>query len=58
MKNKNFNVRGKIILNKVWSKPLKNGTVKEYRWKDEVVDARVIRARTDKEAIQQFKQIQ
>ena len=58
MKYKNYDVSGKIILNKSIEKTLKSGTVKEYKWKGEVVDARVIKAKNEEEAIEQFKIIQ
>jgi hypothetical protein len=47
-----------MLVHKVSSKTLKNGTVKEYAWTVPVYDAKAIRAKSEKEATQEFERLE
>ena len=53
-----YMVSGKIHITKSSTKTNKKGETKVYKWRDSIVDAREVDARNEKEAIEQFKEIE
>ena len=55
---KKYYISGKIHLTKTSEKTNKKGETKVYKWRDSIVDGREVEARTEKEAIEQFKEME